>query len=304
MKSRFRLFTAAAALAAAAAAVPALSAPANAASTPTPVDAWYMYGTTTSALNNGAYNDGCSFASKQPGGTRLMMLDFGAARNVGTGWGAIDFSNTTFSNGQILTALENASNGVHNCFTTGYTIITYGNSNYHMSNNGMSNTDAYNVGYYQESRAHDLANYESSNGRVYQRAAAGSDMEPAWDGPGITKQLVTGATAYNYAGYYDYGSADGCPSSGSGGSCSNGWSVSDVGYASYHGAALSLPEIYFTVNASQWTVVRRNWGSYTFYGTTGTYPPLSGGLTPRNGWNTLAADNPGLVGQEISCYGC
>jgi hypothetical protein len=282
------------------------SAPANAASAPTPVTAWYMYGTSTSALNSAAQSDGCTFAANDPSTRgRVMLLDFGAARDVGGGWGAVDFSNVTFSNGDILTALEHASDGVHNCYKQGLIIITYGNSNYHMSNVGMSNSDAYNVGYYQEQRADELATFEANNGRVDQSAAAASDMEPSWDGSTITKELVDGATAKNFTVYYDYGSADGCPTSGNGGSCNNGWSVSTVAYVSFHGVAVPLPEIYppLTTLAAQWTVVRKNWdanhsSTYSFWGTTGE-PGYA-----KAGWDDLEADNSGLVRSELVCFGC
>ena len=90
---------------------------------------------------------------------------------------------------------------------------------------------------------------------------AASDMEPSWDGAGITKKLVDGANAANFHRYYDFGSADGCPTSGTGGRCNNGWWVSPVAYVSQHGVAAPLPEIYppLTTLAAQWTVVRKNW---------------------------------------------
>jgi hypothetical protein len=234
-----------------------------------------------------------------------MILDFGAARDVGGGWGTIDFSNTVLSNGTILTALENASDGVHNCYTQGTNIITYGNSNYNLSASGMSTTDVYDTGFYQEQRAGQLASYESNLGRTDQSAAAASDMEPSWNGPGSTKELVIGATAEGFARYFDYGSADGCPTSGSSGSCNNGWSVADLAYVSQSGAGASLPEIYppLTTLAAQWTVIRRNWNanhtsSYGFTGVTGA-PGYA-----QAGWDDLNNDNPGIVERKIVCFGC
>lgn len=58
------------------------------------------------------------------------MLDFGAARKVDANtWGAIDFSNTLFSNPSILSALKSAADGHHNYYVRGSTIIACGNSN-------------------------------------------------------------------------------------------------------------------------------------------------------------------------------
>src|SRR5262249_51820618 len=172
--------------------------------------------------------------------------------------GALDFSGVRFANADILAAIEAATNGHHNCYTgVGGTIVSYGNSNYHMSASGMTRLDAWHAGYFQSSRASQLSDYEQAHGYNRQSAAAASDMEPAWDGPLITRQLVRGDSAQGWALYYDYGSADGCPTGGSDGSCANGWSVGDVANVSYPGAAVPLPEIYYPANAGQWTVVRR-----------------------------------------------
>jgi hypothetical protein len=186
--------------------------------------------------------------------------------------------------------------------------IVYGNSNYHLAGAGMSSSDAWYAGYHQSERAQDLDAYQSSQGYYSQAAEAASDMEPSWDGASITKQLVNGDTAQGGALYYDYGSADGCPQSGSAdGPCNNGWHVRDVAYVSFHGLALPLPEIYYTVNAGQWTVVRKWWnsgggsGDYFFAGATAS---TGVGLSPTTSWTTLAASNSGLVEPELVCFGC
>jgi hypothetical protein len=107
--------------------------PAAAAATPSPVTAWYVYGSSPAELASYAYARSCAFARSQPGGgLRLMLLDFGAARKLSSGaWGTIDFSNTTVSNADILAALKGAADGYHNCHVRGSTDIVYGNSNYH-----------------------------------------------------------------------------------------------------------------------------------------------------------------------------
>jgi hypothetical protein len=282
------------------------AAPAPAYAAPPPVQAWYMYGTTLGGLQSNAYSHGCNFAQNHPGGNRLMVLDFGAARQIDSDtWGALDFSGVRFSNPEILSALESAADGHHNCWTgTGSTIVAYGNSNYDMSGAGMSTSDAWWAGYYQSERAQNLSNYQQSQGYNMQSADAASDMEPSWDGNLITKQLVNGDTSQGFALYWNYGSADGCPSSGDSGSCNNGWDVGDVAYVSYKGLAVPIPEIYYTVNADQWTVVRHWWdnystGGFTFFGTTAT---TGVGLSPGEGWNALEARNPDLVLYELSCF--
>ena len=67
---------------------------------------------------------------------------------------------------------------------------------------------------------------------------------------------------------------------------------------------MPLPEIYYTVNADQWTVVRRWWdtystGGYMFWGTTAT---AGVGLTPGEGWDALSSRNPDAVLSEVSCF--
>lgn len=285
--------------------------PASAVTAPPPVQAFYMYGTTVTGLENVAYSAACTFATNQPDSQwDIMLLDFGAARLLASGdYGAIDFSNTAFTNASILLALKAAADGYHNCHRKGGVIIEYGNSNYHMSNVGMTNADAWNAGYDQEQTAEDLWQYQDAHGYTSQDSGAGSDMEPSYDGQLITKQLVNGATSQGWALYDDYGSVDGCPTSGSSnGACNNGWDVQDVAYVSFHGLALPLPEIYYTVSASQWTVIRKYWDAthstgYFFDGVTGSTPAPSGGINATTAWNTLNSKNPGLVGYYLVCFG-
>ena len=280
-----------------------------AAAAPTPVTAWYMYGSSLSELKSYAYAHGCDFAEAQPDSSiRVLLLDFGAARKLSSStWGAVDFSNTRFSNPDILAALTRAADGYHNCHVRGGVDIVYGNSNYHLSGSGMSATDAWYAGYHQADRSEDLHDYQASKGYDSQTSDAAGDMEPSWDGPSITKQLVSGNEAQGWALEYDFGSADGCPQSGSGdGPCNNGWHVSDVGYVSFSGLALPLPEIYYTANAHQWTVVRKWWnanqgGDYFFGGATAS---TGVGLTAAAAWNSLNSPNSGLVDPELVCFGC
>jgi hypothetical protein len=263
------------------------------------------------ALENGAGSDGCIFATYQPDNEPdIMLLDFGAARQLPDGeLGAIDFSGTTFRNASILLALEKTADGYHNCHVKGGAIIEYGNSNYHMSNVGMGTTDAWNAGYDQEWTVQQLAQYQSAHGYFSQGAGAASDIEPSYDGQLISKQLVNGATAQGWAIYDDYGSVDGCPTSGSAnGPCNNAWDVGDVAYVSFHGLALPLPEIYYTVSAGQWTVIRKYWDGtntpgYFYDGVTGVTPAPAGGINATTAWNTLNSKNPGLVGPNLVCFG-
>lgn len=233
-----------------------------------------------------------------------MLLDFGAARKLDSSiWGAVDFSNTRFSNADILAALERAADGYHNCHFRGGVDLAYGNSNYHLSGSGMTGTDAWYAGYHQAERAEDLGDYQDAKGYTSQTADAAADLEPSWETASVTKQLVNGNQAQGWALDYDFGSADGCPESGSNdGPCNNGWHVSDVGYVSFHGLSLPLPEIYYSANAQQWSVVRKQWGGdYFFAGVTAS---TGVGLTAASAWSALDSLNSGLVNPELVCFGC
>jgi len=91
-------------------------------------------------------------------------------------------SGVEYTNSQLLSALEQAADGVHNGYTgVGSTIVAYGNNNSYMTSHGMSNTDAYDAGFYQSQRAQDLASYQSAKGYNKQSAAIGQDQEPGFD---------------------------------------------------------------------------------------------------------------------------
>ena len=102
-------------------------------------------------------------------------MAFGEPRDISSGvWGTCDYSSpcTLFSNPQILNALEAAARGVHDGYSGGVTTIVYGTSNYGLAANNMSDSDMYNVGYYQEMRADDLFNYQLDNGYLQQNSSA------------------------------------------------------------------------------------------------------------------------------------
>lgn len=257
---------------------------------PTPVGAFYVYGADTSDLQWGCYDDGYTFAQNTTTGYQPMILDFGQPMYESGNYGCYDFSGQFFSNTNILTALEDAADGIHNGATsTGpfYTVV-YGNSNYGL--NSLTTTQAYNVGYDQAAVAEDLANYDATVGYAYQSACAGSDMEPAWASATKTKELIDGDWAQNWALYLDYGSAE-----------PGYWATSDIGYVSFYGLAEPLPEVYYTADAADWTAVRKNWNAnhtvqYCFCGVTSE---TGAGLTPAQAWSLLYSQNPNDVGSDL-----
>jgi hypothetical protein len=286
--------------------------PGPARATPAAVVAHYFYDTSVTSLQASAYSYGRTFAARHPGGNRLLMLDFGAARSLGSGvYGTQSYARSAtvlFSNANILSALESAADGVHNGYTgVGSTIVAYGSNNSYMTSHGMGSTDAWNAGYFQSQRAQQLNAYQSSHGYSKQSAAIGQDQEPAFDKAPISRSLADGAAAQGWALNYDFGTADGCYpyNGGSGDACANGWTTSDLVHVSWGASsAVPLPEIYYASPdlAAQWTHVRKVGGAgYRFWGTTGE---TGAGLTPAGGWNRLSSQNPGLVDDELICFGC
>ena len=202
---------------------------------------------------------------------------------------------------------------MHNGYTRGSTLIAYGNNSSYMSSDGMSGTDAYWAGYYQQERAKDLNDYQVAQGYSLQGRATAGDYEPGWESASITKRLVDGANAFGWVLNYNFGSADGCPytfSGQDGQTCAAGgytWPLGDVGYVSYSGATVPLPEIYYSIpdQAAQWTAIRKWWnhfvGGFNFFGVTGEHPAQ---ITPGRGFARLSSKNPGLVLPELVCFGC
>jgi hypothetical protein len=87
-------------------------------------------------------------------------------------------------------------------------------------------------------------------------AVGGNDIEPDWYDAPDTTSWAQGYAAYG-GRYLNYGSADGCPqTTSSGGNCDNGWTQHDVWYVSWGDPpAYPIPEIYFTSNALEWTMI-------------------------------------------------
>jgi len=123
-------------------------------------------------------------------------------------------------------------------------------------------------------------------------AWGGSDMEASWNSVSATRAWTDGYNSADNWRYVNYGSADGCPTSGSG-SCNNGWSQGDVRYVSYGSPpAWPMPEIYRTdgVHASQWDNIQEVAGYMYFLGSLTQWQACFdvGGCDPST-WNSPGA---------------
>jgi len=269
---------------------------------PGSVPAWYMTARSVGDLRRQARYDACAFARRQGNRTRVLLLDFGKADKHKGVFGAQLRTGPHFSNSDILGAMKAGARRYRSsgpCYSRGSVRITYGNTN-NMPNE-MGHRAVRRAGHLQARTAHRLARYQRRRGFDYRHegVAVAGDIEPQWNRPGITKDLVHGATARGRGGlYFNYGSATNCPPERS--SCDNHWDFGDLGHVSFGRVKRPLPEIYRPVHAKQWTHVRRRWNNnhrstYCFFGATATpgFP-----LSTDESWERLDAQNP-CVGREL-----
>src|SRR3954453_16230761 len=150
---------------------------------PKPVPAWYMTATNVPDLVREAKHRACLFAKHQPKRTRVMLFDFGDARQYRDGtFGAALREIRRFRNAGILKALEAASRAYHRCHRRGSATITYGNTN---SIAGyMSKADSREAGLHQALTVRELREFQTSKHHYrHQSAAAAGDIEPAFGFP-------------------------------------------------------------------------------------------------------------------------
>ncbi len=83
----------------------------------------------------------------------------------------------------------------------------------------------------------------------------GNDIEMSWNTPALTKAWVDGYVSTTARPFINFGTCDGCPTSGNPTqSPNNGWTVDDVWQVNRPPYAIPFPEIYLRsgVNADQW----------------------------------------------------
>jgi hypothetical protein len=94
------------------------------------------------------------------------------------------------------------------------------------------------------------------------------DVPRGWATPLNARAWVDGYASMSGGSYYNYGDAQGCPTTGTG-PCANGWTQGDVWYVSWGNAAnpLPVPEIYYgptTTQARQWANLATLYGTAMF----------------------------------------
>jgi len=118
------------------------------------------------------------------------------------------------------------------------------------------------------------------------RVFGGTDLEPGWGGLEAARAWVT---AYKSSGLvlYSNASADGCPLSGHGGPCANGWNTSALAELVWSNGGVALPQIYRLdgAQADQWGVLARLWAS------TGDVPRFAGAMTQVRACRQVKSSN-------------
>ncbi|MEO6797861.1 MAG: hypothetical protein ABI289_12865 [Candidatus Dormibacter sp.] len=272
-----------------------------------PALAWSFYVRTTNAqtLYNLGYNQGVS--DKNNNQSSEVVLDFGVQ------WS--DNAHTELTGGSTLVTYAQVENMAEQ-FAVGYWAGTGSDTTtvlrLAVGTNNSTGYESTTLGSGWANVAVTIKNWLTSNGYEYygqENIWGANDIEPSWGGTSSQTNAENWANGYSSNGsslYVDYGSADGCPSTGYGG-CNNGWSQYGEYYVSWGAsAAYGLPEIYYSVNASQWTWIStyaKNYrgGAIWFQGPLDDHFLDGNSLTPSGAWTTFwsdmnaAGDNPGMV---------
>lgn len=277
------------------------SAPSKAFAAPaTPPTDWSFY--ITSASTSTAFNLGCSQGHFDSGHSPVIdsevILDFGEQYYSDGSGGVLLLSGIQISNAQIQAVTEAFSDGYWDCTGTDSTSVLYlgiGINNYGNSTYASGVTWGNNVAAIQNSN--------KSKGYTAQVAMYGANDIESWCpsncvSPSAVMSWVNGFSSVpgSYK-YFNLGSADGCPAYSSGnGACNGAWNQYDYWYLSYGApAALSVPEIYYAIQANQWAMISLYGSQYQaariyFAGPLDEYDLDNTTLTAPQAWSNLWND--------------
>jgi hypothetical protein len=240
---------------------------------PNTVRAWYM----DTAADATMYNMGCAQADRVDADTDpdvgVVILTFGAPREVdsehtrnGASMFAIDpagWRSTT----QIADGTKEYSRGFWACLDEPASSVDYwlalGVSNLYPSRWTGDRIAEHGQAWGIMVAA--VRQYQVDRGFSQAILATGAaDIEPAWGGPTKTRRWVNAFDAVANSGLlWNFGSADGCPRFGQGGtSCDNNWTQGDLHYVSWGApAGVPAPQIYRNDGAmvEQWVLISK-WG--------------------------------------------
>jgi hypothetical protein len=240
------------------------------------------------------YNLGCAHGHKDRdrAGTQrsIVILDFGA----------------TFlkSDGQYYSSLWSAADAPYSKVVAA--VKAYGEAYWRCTENDLSSTAiiamgtnnsagavTYAAGAAMARSVNSIGSYFATIKQV--SAAGANDIEMGYSAPGPAKTWAQGYDSANNHPYYQFGSAEGCPTTRmpDGGDCGTSaypeWTAYDVWYVAWgNPAAWPVPEIYLTDgrNAKQW-----KWLGVYSYQVRGSFMSFIG---PMVQWQSC---------QQVSCSG-
>ncbi len=203
------------------------------------------------------FNLGC--AQTQQSG--LLILDYGQPSYNGTDYGTI-FPGTKspfIPISDIEYAVKLFLNGYYTCGGRGFLTVAVGTNNF-----GSKVSPEHGQAWGQMMvRLNAYISNPGADLRDRLAVVGASDIEVGWNPPGLSRAWVDAyASTSQGIRYYNYGDAQGCPTTGTG-PCDLGWTQEDIWYVSWGSAAnpLPVPEIYFNAppgppsNARQWVTL-------------------------------------------------
>ena len=253
----------------------------NADANPQPPGDWSFYVTTT---NTGTFRQlGCNQANydRTVGHNSEVILDFGAYNSDGSQQLIWTYPNQTWISEGTVTYLAS-------WFVYGYITCNPGNQYLTLAAGGNNYyTMSYNAGVNSAYATRNLQSYITNNtNHVFGRGA--EDIE-TWSGRATSAQMYNwynGWHATTGGPYVNFGSADGCPTSGTGWWCSYGWNVGDYYNFSWgFGEAYFTPETYYNVNAAQWNWIASR--SHPMYPDGPLNQPNGAGNSASQAWAAL-----------------
>lgn len=192
-----------------------------------------------------SYRLGCRAGERGESG--VVVLAFGRQIDGGGTRGFDPGELRTYA--QIAEAVSGYRDGLQEC-GAGPVVLAVTTSNYELYNQ----LEASRLG------AEWLGLVESIEDSALVRIEGGTDLEPGWGGLPAARAW---ASAYRSSGrvLYSNASADGCPYTGPGGGCANGWDTASLAEIVWTGGGVAVPQIYRRdgVQARQWKVLAAAW---------------------------------------------
>jgi hypothetical protein len=167
----------------------------------------------------------------------------------------------------IGNAAKSYSDGFYRCLgersTTDYNLVIAVSNQYPDGNNSLGiNWDANRAGNHGTAwgqMVSDVRSYQANHGYTGVIIAEGGvDSEAGYAGPTMTRHWVDGFDGTPNSGLdWNFGSADGCPQFGQGGTgCNGSWTQSDYYYIAWQvTSSESIPQIYNANMAEEWTLI-------------------------------------------------